>query len=306
MVSFRKTVSHVSICVLSYCIAPQLLSVFLWVLPQSWQDTLPQNPIFYIIWIAACSVVSLGALLLCRRLLFGAQIVRAVPAVAPASLRTLFRSLVVCFAAAHILNYITDLLLQLTRMVTGYAATNVLSLVSQTESPLVLVFQLVVFPCIFEELAFRKALYPCLAPLGDKWYVLLSASAFALAHMNLYQLPYAFFIGGVFAILYLNTGRIGYCILLHGIFNTMSAIFPLCFSKEGMGDLALVLLLFLSIALSAVWFAREGKGALRMPLPRSDAREGQHILRECFCNPGAAFLLLFAAGLTVYTNFLIA
>lgn len=77
-------------------------------------------------------------------------------------------------------------------------------------------------PAVFEELLFRLAPIALLSVYSKKSAVLISALFFALAHGNLFQIPYAFVAGFILGILYVVSGSIIPCILLHFANNTLS------------------------------------------------------------------------------------
>ena len=80
---------------------------------------------------------------------------------------------------------------------------------------------------IVEELIFRKLLMDKLGMYGDRIGIIVSASAFALFHGNLYQLFYAFLLGIVLAYVYSKTSNILYPIILHMLFNFFGSVLPM-------------------------------------------------------------------------------
>lgn len=79
-------------------------------------------------------------------------------------------------------------------------------------------------PAVLEELLFRFIPITLIAPHSKKCAILLSALFFALAHCNLFQIPYALFAGAVFAFVTLMTGSVLPSVLLHLLNNTSSII----------------------------------------------------------------------------------
>ena len=74
-----------------------------------------------------------------------------------------------------------------------------------------------------EELLFRKALLDRLKPYGEGFAILASALLFALVHGNLFQMLYAFAVGGFFGYVALRTGGVRWTIPLHAGVNFVSA-----------------------------------------------------------------------------------
>lgn len=72
----------------------------------------------------------------------------------------------------------------------------------------------------------RGLLFRCLAPFGERGYILISAALFAAFHANLYQIPGAFFAGMLLAWLYCRTGRLRWGMLLHAALNFCGAVMP--------------------------------------------------------------------------------
>ena len=76
---------------------------------------------------------------------------------------------------------------------------------------------------LFEETLFRGVLLPVLARRwGGGWGVLLSAAAFALAHLSLGELLPLFVLGLGLGWLRLQSGRLGASVLMHGLWNALT------------------------------------------------------------------------------------
>ena len=107
--------------------------------------------------------------------------------------------------------------------ITGeYVADPVTSL--QMSSPEMMFVLAVCVAPVAEELVFRGLLYRVLAPYGGKFFVLTSALLFALVHMNVSQMPFAFVIGLFFAYVMYRTGNVLFSMLFHFITNLISGI----------------------------------------------------------------------------------
>ena len=88
--------------------------------------------------------------------------------------------------------------------------------------PLALLMHALV-PAVLEELLFRFVPVKLLRD-NPRAAILLSSLFFALAHANLFRIPYAAVAGAVLAYLYIFTGSILPCILMHLLNNTLSLI----------------------------------------------------------------------------------
>ena len=92
-----------------------------------------------------------------------------------------------------------------------------------TVALLLLGFTALVLAPLFEETLFRGVLLPVLARRwGGGWGVLLSAAAFALAHLSLGELLPLFVLGLGLGWLRLQSGRLGASVLMHGLWNGLT------------------------------------------------------------------------------------
>lgn len=131
---------------------------------------------------------------------------------------------------------------------------------------------MVLLPPVCEELLFRRLLLDRLRVLGDVSAIVLSALAFALYHMNLFQMLYAFGLGMLFAVVVLLTGSIRDTILLHMCVNGMTVL------NNALGSeffsLLYTLFLCLSAAVAVVFLAtRRGSFQLEGGPLRLSARD---------------------------------
>lgn len=142
--------------------------------------------------------------------------------------------LLMCFPLMYGGNIIGNLLAAL---FTGGTAQNGLDAYVFNDSPLSLPVLVFLAP-LLEEFLFRKQILDRCSKYGEKTAIVLSATTFALFHMNLYQVFYAFGLGLVFAYVYIRTGRLRYCVALHMIINFMgSALAPWILSQLDMSAL---------------------------------------------------------------------
>lgn len=77
---------------------------------------------------------------------------------------------------------------------------------------------------IIEELFFRKILMDRVLKFGEKTAIIFSAFTFAMFHMNLYQMFYAFGVGLIFAYIYAKTRNVKYTIGFHIIINFFGGV----------------------------------------------------------------------------------
>ena len=119
-------------------------------------------------------------------------------------------------------NLVGSLLASLMTM--GTAVNRLETVIGRMDLPLA-VYMVLIGP-LAEELFFRGALLPRMTRYGEKTALILSALFFALYHVNLYQLFYAFGIGLMLGALYLKTGSVRAGYLLHASVNLLGGVVP--------------------------------------------------------------------------------
>jgi len=131
-----------------------------------------------------------------------------------------FRLLLVCFPLMYAGNLIGTFL---SLLLSGGQAQNALYSFVQSDNPVKIIVIVCLAPVV-EELIFRKKLIDRARRYGEKTAMVLSALAFGLFHMNLFQFFYAFAIGLIFAYVYTRTGRLRYSIVMHMVINFLGSV----------------------------------------------------------------------------------
>ena len=111
----------------------------------------------------------------------------------------------------------------LSMVLSGGQAVNALDSYALDQSPLKILFMVILAP-LLEELLCRKMLVDRTVRYGEKLSVLMSGLLFGLLHQNLFQFFYAFALGSLFAYVYIRTGRVRYTVLLHAIVNFIGSV----------------------------------------------------------------------------------
>lgn len=102
-------------------------------------------------------------------------------------------------------------------------AENTLATLLQQLNPVMIIIAVFVGP-FFEELVFRKMIIDRTVKYGEKAAIIFSSLTFAMFHMNLYQIFYAFGIGLILGYIYVRSGEIKYTMVIHMIINGLSSI----------------------------------------------------------------------------------
>ncbi len=105
----------------------------------------------------------------------------------------------------------------------GQASDRVSGIIARSDPWMNALFVVLLAP-LFEEWLFRKQLIDRTRRYGERTAIVLSAFAFAMFHMNLYQFFYAFGLGLVFAYAYMRTSRLRYPVIMHMVINAFGSL----------------------------------------------------------------------------------
>ena len=182
----------------------------------------------------------------------------------------------------------------------GGEVLNPLDLVVGDGSPWAVLLFVVLLAPLGEEFIFRGLLYKKLAGYGAKTYILCSALLFALYHVNLYQVFYAFALGLVLAWLTYASGNIRASVALHLLVNLLGTGLPLLLSAFPEESRLPTILFYVIVGLlcavgvlSAMILARR-RGELPMPFGTCAAPAPKAV----FGNAGMIVLLLTLGAMT--------
>ncbi|MDR1463899.1 MAG: CPBP family intramembrane metalloprotease [Oscillospiraceae bacterium] len=206
------------------------------------------------------------------------------------------------FLLMYIGNIVSTVLNFLIAQIKGEEVTNPILAMGEGSNPWVMLAVLVFLAPLTEEYVFRKLLYRKLGGYGFGIYALCSATVFAMYHMNLSQMIYAFLLGLLFAGVMYYSKQIRYTILLHMSLNLFGGWVPLVLiDRMGMQEAALVtgmitILLAAGGAVSIVLLSQKRQQIRReMPLLRMPKPTAVEIL----ANPGIILLLIALVAMTV-------
>ena len=191
------------------------------------------------------------------------------PAPAPFGPGKFLLVLVAAFGVMYVGNLVSVALYAATESMSGAEQLDVLGSIVLSSGMLSNFIFLVVVPAIGEEFIFRYMIRKKMRGAGDWNYILFSSLCFALFHMNLQQVLYAFLLGLVFSWLYVRTGKIWLPMLLHFVINaTGTVLMPFLLDKVPEWTLYVVMGAF--IAGGAVVLAVKLAGAWRALLPPTE------------------------------------
>lgn len=170
----------------------------------------------------------------------GVVVFRRVPALRTRTFtlggKRFWKLLVACFPITIVGNIIGT---GLSGLAPGGEATNRVSDIVTQSNPWVNVLFVVLLAPLFEEWLFRKQIIDRTRRYGERTAIVLSAFAFALFHMNLYQFLYAFGLGLVFGYAYMRTSRLRYPVVMHMVINASGSLIApgiLSLVSSGGGD----------------------------------------------------------------------
>lgn len=199
----------------------------------------------------------------------------------------------------YLLAGMTNYLVRWLESCIGMESSNVVDSFSSTLPAWLSIVAMVLIAPICEELIFRKLMFEPLRSLGDLSAVLLTALAFALFHVNLYQMVYAFFAGLVFGCVVLLTGSVWDTILLHMLVNGFSRLLAIEGSDVYWTVIGGVLVVCI---LSVPYFLLRSAGKYHMePGPLPFKREEK--LRACLSSIWFWMMLLGGTALSVVLIF---
>ena len=172
----------------------------------------------------------------------------------------------------------------------------------QLESPEMMFFTVAFVAPVAEELIYRGLLYRLLAPYGGKFFILVSSLLFALFHMNITQIPFAFVLGLFFGYIMYRTGNVLIPMLMHFITNLISGVGMLFMGSEtgmqvvsfGVFGIVIVGMVFFIVLIA--------KKRVKQDIVFEPATLASAEAREAFVNPGImlsaiVMIILTAVGL---------
>ncbi|MCM1025865.1 MAG: CPBP family intramembrane metalloprotease [Roseburia sp.] len=126
---------------------------------------------------------------------------------------------IICLGLAYAANIVGNILTTVIGILKGGAVENEIASLTNSLSPAMIFFYMVLCAPFMEEFVFRKLIVDRVARYGQGAAVMVSGLMFGLFHGNLNQFIYATVIGMFLAFLYVKTGNLKITISLHMLFN---------------------------------------------------------------------------------------
>ncbi|KAB7789421.1 CPBP family intramembrane glutamic endopeptidase [Bifidobacterium cebidarum] len=183
---------------------------------------------------------------------------------------------------------------------------------------------------IFEEWICRKEIISRTRRYGEKTAIVLSALAFALFHLNLFQFFYAFGLGLILGYVYTRTSKLLYTIAMHMLINLNGSVLApalmrlvdpkllsgqmnqseimrmaesgnsVCLEIFGFYSMAIFALIIAGIVLLVRWTRQRRWEFYTAP---EELPAGLKV-RTAYANPGVVIYILLTVGLTIWTLFM--
>ncbi len=161
-----------------------------------------------------------------------------------------------------------------------------------------------VFPAIFEEFAFRGIVLGRLKKYGNTFALLVSSLLFALLHLELTSVIFAFLVGYIMGFIYLKTKNIWIPVLVHFLNNAFASLQTIFATGDPTVDLifSITMIVFVALGFLAMTILLyiaakkvEKNPASRLPKFKSSYTNGQRYA-SLFSNPG--FIIFFIISLS--------
>ncbi len=219
------------------------------------------------------------------------------------------RTAIYALGMGYLFNYVTTLVIMAVEAISGQSTSNVLeNQLSEMPAWLAVLAVGVIAP-VCEELIFRRLLLDRLRPFGDRCAIWISALAFGLFHMNLYQILYAVVLGLIFGGVVIKTGKLWHVIVFHAIINNFSLLisylyplFEVGSTGETVFNACTLLVVLAAIVFAIVCFVRYRRSYLfQPPLYPITAAEAAKLALKC---PGLWVTVAIGLGMGVLVIFL--
>ncbi|NMA50527.1 MAG: CPBP family intramembrane metalloprotease [Mollicutes bacterium] len=206
--------------------------------------------------------------------------------------------------------YLTCFFLQFTTLITLMLVSGIFIIITKNipnktiDLNFSMIFSLLIFAPIVEEIVFRHLLAKKLLKHGDAFYIFVSAFCFSLVHgfsMGIPTMIYTFILGLIWSYLLVKTGNIIIVIAFHSLSNLFGSIFTQILS--GFSDQAFMAYFFLIIIFAIIGIILFIKN--KKDFSFNEKIFGKNNLKQVFSNKGIIFYIIITIVFMIIKQLLV-
>lgn len=156
-----------------------------------------------------------------------------------------------------------------------------------------MLFRLLLFNPVMEELVFRKLFADKLLQYGERFYIFVSAFCFAIVHgvaLGIPQVAYTFILGMIWAYLVVKTGDIKLSVILHALSNLFGSVITQTLSGVSMAATGMYSMLLMILGIVGLVLFLVNKKKIVLDGDAGLVRKA--VIKDVFTNKG---IWLYAA-----------
>lgn len=214
--------------------------------------------------------------------------------------KTLFRCLSLHFTA-FLIFFAINIIMSIIMTASGMKMNSMLDNVNVLAPDML--FTLLIFNPIVEELVFRKAFANKLLKYGESFFILASAFCFSILHSVSAGIPNVFntfILGLVWAYLYVKTGSLVLPIIMHAISNLIGGIIPMGLQSVSMGYFAIYMLFVLIMGIVGIVMFVKNKKEIVLDGEKKFITKEE--VKEMLSNKGIIIYIVVTAFMLIAEN----
>ena len=212
--------------------------------------------------------------------------------------KTVFRCLSLHFTAV-----LASLVINIIMTILGIKSNSLIDLENANMLAPGMLFDLLIFNPIVEELVFRKAFANKLLKYGESFFILVSAFCFSIVHSvsaGIPQVIYTFILGSVWAYLYVKTGSLLLPIIMHAISNLIGGIIPMGLQSLSMMYMPIYMLFVLIIGIVGIVMFVKNKKEIVLDGEKKFITKEE--VKEMFSNKGIIIYIVITVFMLIAEN----
>ena len=161
---------------------------------------------------------------------------------------------------------------------------------------LYMLFMLLIFNPIIEEIVFRKLFADKLLKYGEKFYILVSSFCFAIVHgvsLGIPQIVYTFILGMLWSFLMVKTGDIRLVIIMHALSNLFGSVIAQTLMGVSMIAAGLYSMLLILLGIIGLILFLVNKKNINLDEEKGLFRK--EIIKDMLTNKGIVFYVVVTA-----------